>query len=214
MYVSSFTISGVNLFAGTYYDGAFLSIDNGNNWNPINTGLTSATISTIFAYNNKLVAATFNGNGSDIYLSTNNGSNWAKFNTGLTSDIYVYDFISSGNNIYTATSQGIWRRPISELILGVHQSRSEVPTIFSLSQNYPNPFNPTTNIAFTIPLKSFVTLKIFDVLGREAATIVSEELSAGAYTRQWNAKSVSSGIYFYSLVTDSFKETKKLVLLR
>jgi len=65
-----------------------------NNWNPINTGLTSATISTIFAYNNKLVAATFNGNGSDIYLSTNNGSNWAKFNTGLTSDIYVYDFIS------------------------------------------------------------------------------------------------------------------------
>jgi hypothetical protein len=213
MYVSSFTISGVNLFAGTNY-GAFLSIDNGNNWNPINTGLTSATISTIFAYNNKLVAATFNGNGSDIYLSTNNGSNWAKFNTGLTSDIYVYDFISSGNNIYAATSQGVWRRPINELIVGVEQNRSEVPTMFSLSQNYPNPFNPTTNISFIIPTKSFVTLKIFDALGREVAMLVNGYLSVGSYTKQWNAKSASSGIYYYSLVAGSYKETKKLVLLR
>jgi hypothetical protein len=213
MYVSSLAISGLNFFAGTD-NGVFLSSDKGNNWNPVNTGLTSISIGALYVYNNKLLTATFNGNGSSIFLSTNNGSNWSKFSTGLTNDIYIYNFIFSGNNIYAATSQGVWRRPINELIVGVEQNRSEVPTMFSLSQNYPNPFNPITDISFTIPTKSFITLKIFDALGREVAMLVNGYLSVGSYTKQWNAKSASSGIYFYSLVAGPYKETKKLVLLR
>ncbi|MFZ1977891.1 MAG: T9SS type A sorting domain-containing protein [Bacteroidota bacterium] len=85
---------------------------------------------------------------------------------------------------------------------------------FKLSQNYPNPFNPSTTIAFTLPSRSFVTLKIFDILGREMATIVSEELAAGNYTRQWNAANLSSGVYFYRLQTGSSAQTKKLILLK
>jgi hypothetical protein len=88
------------------------------------------------------------------------------------------------------------------------------PNSFTLEQNYPNPFNPTTTISFSLPSKSFVSLKVFDVIGREVAIIVSEELSAGNYSRQWNATNLSSGIYFYRLQSGSYIETKKLVLLR
>jgi hypothetical protein len=88
------------------------------------------------------------------------------------------------------------------------------PSMFSLKQNYPNPFNPSTIISFEIPSKSIVTLKVFDVIGREVATIVSGELPAGNYTRQWNAQGLSGGIYFCRLKAGSFTETRKLILLR
>jgi hypothetical protein len=85
---------------------------------------------------------------------------------------------------------------------------------FALSQNYPNPFNPITTISFDLPSKSFVSLKIFDLLGREVSTIVSQVMSAGSYSKQWDAANMSSGIYFYRLQTSTVTETKKLVLLR
>jgi hypothetical protein len=85
---------------------------------------------------------------------------------------------------------------------------------YSLAQNYPNPFNPTTTISFSLPSKSFVSLKVFDILGRDVASIISEEMSAGNYTMQWNAQGLSSGIYFYRLQAGNFTETKKLVLLQ
>jgi len=88
------------------------------------------------------------------------------------------------------------------------------PTSFVLSQNYPNPFNPSTNISFSIPSRSFVTLKIYDMLGREVTTIVSEEMSAGSYSRQWNATDIPSGVYFYRLQAGNFNQTKKLILLK
>ncbi len=88
------------------------------------------------------------------------------------------------------------------------------PETFSLLQNYPNPFNPSTNISFSIPTKSFVSLRVFDLIGREVATIVSEEMSAGSYTKQWIAANMSSGIYFYRLQAGSYSETKKLILLK
>ncbi|MDZ7406155.1 MAG: T9SS type A sorting domain-containing protein, partial [candidate division KSB1 bacterium] len=85
---------------------------------------------------------------------------------------------------------------------------------FHLEQNYPNPFNPTTTISFSLPLGSFVSLKVFDALGREVSTLVSEELAAGTYVRQWEAAGLPSGVYFYRLQAGSFTETKKLILLR
>jgi len=89
-----------------------------------------------------------------------------------------------------------------------------IPDNFILMQNYPNPFNPATTISFSLPSKSFVSLKVFDALGREVATLVNEELSAGNHSRQWNGENMSSGIYFYRLQAGSFTETKKLILLK
>ena len=83
-----------------------------------------------------------------------------------------------------------------------------------LKQNYPNPFNPTTIISFSLPSKSFVSLRVFDTLGREVSILVSEKLPAGTYARRWNAAGLASGEYFYRLQVGSFTETKKLVLLR
>jgi hypothetical protein len=85
---------------------------------------------------------------------------------------------------------------------------------FILNQNYPNPFNPTTNISFTLPQRSFVSLKVFDLLGREVTTIISEEMLAGSYAKQWNAANIPSGIYFYRLQAGLYSETKKLILFK
>ena len=85
---------------------------------------------------------------------------------------------------------------------------------YELTQNYPNPFNPATTISFSVPAQSFVSLKIFDALGREISTLVSEQLFAGTYSRQWDAAGLPSGVYFYRLRAGLFIETKKLVLLR
>ncbi|MFZ5946778.1 MAG: FG-GAP-like repeat-containing protein [Stygiobacter sp.] len=90
----------------------------------------------------------------------------------------------------------------------------EAPKEFSLEQNYPNPFNPSTRISFNLPTDVFVSLKVFDVLGREVSTLIAEELPAGTHSREWNGSALPSGIYFYRLWAGSYIETRKLVILR
>jgi hypothetical protein len=89
-----------------------------------------------------------------------------------------------------------------------------LPTKYILSQNYPNPFNPSTTIKYEIPELSFVTLKVYDVLGNEITTLINEEKPIGNYEVEFNASSLPSGIYFYQLQAGSFIETKKMVLLK
>jgi hypothetical protein len=100
------------------------------------------------------------------------------------------------------------------MVTNVEDNHKQIPARFDLSQNYPNPFNPATTISFNLPSKSFISLKVYDALGREVANIVSEEMSAGSYSRQWNAASMPSGVYFYRLIAGSYTETKKLMLLK
>jgi hypothetical protein len=88
------------------------------------------------------------------------------------------------------------------------------PTIFSLEQNYPNPFNPSTSLQYAIGSRQFVTLKVYDVLGNEVATLVNEEKPAGTYEVEFNAASLPSGVYFYQLKAGEYIQTKKMVLLR
>ncbi|RPI03447.1 MAG: T9SS C-terminal target domain-containing protein [Calditrichaeota bacterium] len=90
-----------------------------------------------------------------------------------------------------------------------------LPTAFILLQNYPNPFNSRTFISFSLPAESYVTLKVFDMMGREVATLVNEKLATGSYTRKWDASNVSSGVYFYRFKTNTGGEkTKKLLLIK
>jgi hypothetical protein len=85
---------------------------------------------------------------------------------------------------------------------------------YSLSQNYPNPFNPSTSISWQLPEAGLVTLKIFDVLGREVKTLVNEELTAGKHETAFDASLFSSGVYFYQLKSGKYVETKKMVLMK
>jgi hypothetical protein len=100
------------------------------------------------------------------------------------------------------------------IVTAVDKQQGNLPDRFVLEQNYPNPFNPSTTISFTLPATSYVSLKIFDALGQEVSSLVSEELQAGKNTRQWNASGFSSGIYFYRLQAGMFTDTKKLLLIR
>jgi hypothetical protein len=119
-----------------------------------------------------------------------------------------------GSNIFVGTETGgIFRAPLSSFVTGVNKI-NELPNTFKLSQNYPNPFNPTTTISFSLPSKSFVSLKVFDALGREVSTLVSKELTAGSYSQEWNAVNLPSGVYFYRLQAGNYNETRKLVLLK
>jgi dienelactone hydrolase len=96
----------------------------------------------------------------------------------------------------------------------VSESRAPRVVSFLLEQNYPNPFNPSTTIQFSIPHSAHVDLKVFNSVGQEVATLASEELVAGTYTRQWNAARSASGVYFYRLQAGGFTETKKLILVK
>ncbi|MCK9424466.1 MAG: metallophosphoesterase [Ignavibacteriaceae bacterium] len=89
-----------------------------------------------------------------------------------------------------------------------------IPTVYALEQNFPNPFNPTTKINYQLPKNSFVTLKIFDVLGNEISTLVNEEHVAGNYQVFFNGSNLSSGVYFYKIQAGDFVETKKLILMK
>jgi hypothetical protein len=89
-----------------------------------------------------------------------------------------------------------------------------IPKVYLLSQNYPNPFNPATTISYSIKNKGFVTLKVFDILGNEIKTLVNNEQEAGKYQLEFNASSLTSGVYLYTLTAGDFVSTKKMILLK
>ncbi len=101
-----------------------------------------------------------------------------------------------------------------EQITGIKQIPNSVPTKFNLSQNYPNPFNPTTVINYSIPQSGFVTLRVFNLLGQEVATLVNQEQKPGSYNVDFNAANLASGIYMYTIQSGNFTLTKKMVLLK
>jgi hypothetical protein len=110
----------------------------------------------------------------------------------------------------------------SPVPLGVAEPTGDCPTTFTLHQNYPNPFNPSTVIQYSVPRRSYVNLKVFDLLGQEVAVLLSGERPTGTYKTTWNDERIPSGVYFYRLTAGdasggsarSFVETKKMLLVR
>jgi hypothetical protein len=108
--------------------------------------------------------------------------------------------------------------------IGINIISTEIPYKFALEPNYPNPFNPVTKIKFQIPLLRGVTgvagrgvftkLIIYDLLGHEVTTLVNEQLKPGSYSVDWDGTGFASGVYFYSLITEGFAETKRMVLIK
>jgi hypothetical protein len=215
-------VNGANVFAG-YHRGVVLSTDNGLSWATVNTGFPNATI-------NIMSLATSGGNlfaaasGTGVYRSTNNGANWATFNTGL-SNTTVMSLAVVGTNLFAGTfGSGVWRVLVPT---SVKEVGGASPQSFSLEQNYPNPFNPSTRIRFSIADRNeregengrrgegaSVTLKVFDVLGREVATLVNGNLNAGSYEATFDAHGMASGVYFYRLSTADFVTTRRMLLTR
>lgn|GEM_PF-1952808 len=210
-HVRAFAVSGSNLWAGTY-SGVFLSSNNGTTWFAVNAGLTSTFVRALAAGGSNLFAGTFDGG---VFLSTNNGSLWSNVNTGLR-PTRIHSLAISGENLFAGTyREGVWCRPLAGIVTYVEErSGAEPPRDFSLFQNFPNPFNPTTTIRFELPERAFVSLKIYDILGREVETLIHRELGTGRYDVIWNARSHPSGVYCYTLNAGDRVETRRLVLLK
>lgn len=100
------------------------------------------------------------------------------------------------------------------MLVGIEPYKNETPANYSLSQNFPNPFNPTTNIKFSLPESGFVTLKVYNILGKEVQTLMEGNQQRGTYTATFDASNLPSGVYFYTLKTNSFTETKKMMLVK
>ncbi|RKY99822.1 MAG: hypothetical protein DRQ13_01580 [Ignavibacteriae bacterium] len=128
--------------------------------------------------------------------------------------IYIDGSIVSGNGKVFYRLKQIDFDGTSEYSDVIEVDYSLIPKVFSLSQNYPNPFNPTTTIKFDIPKEVKVTLKIYDALGSEVATLVNENMEPGYYKYQWNAAQFASGVYFYRITAGTFVNVKKLLLLK
>jgi hypothetical protein len=106
-----------------------------------------------------------------------------------------------------------WTTELSTSITSI-KNEAALPTVFALEQNYPNPFNPSTMISYSIPQSSFVTLKVYDILGNEITTLVNETRSAGKYEVRFDASELSNGVYFYTVNADNFTSTKKMLLMK
>jgi hypothetical protein len=119
---------------------------------------------------------------------------------------------ASGHGAFDPT---VYALDLTQVFVGIEENFSDnIIADYYLEQNYPNPFNPTTTIAFGLPRESEVTLKIFNILGKEVTTLVSDFLSAGSYSYEWNASRLASGVYLYILHAGEHVETRKMVLMK
>lgn len=135
--------------------------------------------------------------------------------SGTQNDIAVKTIPDNSGNVYViGTSFNDYATIKYSSVSGIQPVNSNSPSEFSLEQNYPNPFNPSTKINFSIPVNSFVSLKIFDINGREVSDLVNEMLDAGVYNVTFNASRLVSGLYFCRLSAGSFTDTKKLILIK
>ena len=154
-----------------------------------------------------------------VYASTDNGTTWAAQYTGTAGVTYqAMSIVLSGSTLrgWTLSNTGeIIMFDQQNVVTGVNPVyTATTPNNYNLSQNYPNPFNPTTRINFALPKSGLVTLKVYNILGKEVATLVNEVKNIGTYSVDFNASNLSSGIYFYKLEVNGYSEVKKMSLIK
>lgn len=214
--INSLATNGPVVLAGTSV-GLYRSTNLGESWSQVSGAPT--TINTFAVYNSYIFCGTALG----VYFSKDNGITWGNVSTGL-SYVDVLSLGVTGTYLMAGTyKDGIWRRPLSEMVQVIPPTAAEtekIPLEFELSQNYPNPFNPSTTINYVVPYNEaslqHVTLKVYDILGRDVATLVDENKSPGAYTVAFSAGEhfLPSGIYFYTLRSGNYALTKKMILMK
>ncbi|MGA2669084.1 MAG: YCF48-related protein, partial [Ignavibacteria bacterium] len=188
------------------------TINGGNTWDSV---LTPSAISTYFSLdfidvNNGIIA----GYGGQITRTTDGGQSWTVYYIGTDNAIYA-TYMTSPDTIFAAGDEAsIYKFPMG--MTKVLEWNNQVPTKYVLYQNYPNPFNPSTTIRFSLPKSGNISLRVYDITGREVKTLLNnEQLNRGTINLTFDGSNLASGVYFYSLSVDgNMIGSKKMVLLK
>jgi photosystem II stability/assembly factor-like uncharacterized protein len=183
------------------------SMDGGDSWIQIGPNIGFCAVSGI---NPLDITDIYFASCQGIWKTSDGGNSWHQFNSGLT-DMSAYTLVRSNSKLYVGTNHGVFG---TDITASIGDDIKLVPSEVTLYQNYPDPFNPVTHFQFTIHNLQFVSLKVFDVLGNEVATLVNGAKPPGSYEAKWDASDMASGVYLYRLQAGRFSQTKKMLLLR
>lgn len=197
-----FCDNNTGYISGLY--GTRKSSDGGTTWTIVKSGLCWG----VFPVNKDTVWVTNIGAG--MWLTTNGGNNWTMDSVNLrVNDMSILDkntaWVVGNNGKIFVTSTAF---------LSTGNSNLAIPGKYLLSQNYPNPFNPSTVIEFSLTERTFTRLAVYDILGRETEVLVNRVMTEGSHKIDWNGSNYPSGIYFYTLTTNKFTHTNKMVLIK
>jgi hypothetical protein len=156
------------------------------------------------------------GRGGRILSTVDGGQHFTKNYSVTSKDLYSIHIINQ-NKAWITGEKGtlLTTSPGTELFTSINENHEGfLPQTISLKQNYPNPFNPTTTISYQIPDAAHVTIQVFNLMGQQVATLVNTKQQAGDHQVSFNATDLASGIYFYRINTDSYSQTKKMMLIK
>ena len=203
--------SSNHIFVSASGSGIIYSPDDGQTWTQKNIGLANLEFLTLCINSADFIFTTPYNAG--VFRSVDNGDSWTSVSSGLT-DFHIQSFaVNSNDYMFAGSFSGYLFRSINPTT-PVEYENDQYPSNHFLSQNYPNPFNPATMISYQIPQAGFVTLKVYDILGREVTILINEEKPAGSYEVQFTASGLTSGIYFYQIKAGEYSETKKMLMIK
>ncbi|MBS3943916.1 MAG: T9SS type A sorting domain-containing protein [Melioribacter sp.] len=198
------------LFAGTYGNGLYRSLNGGTTWSKV-TNLNAPFIYSVVVDNTgKVYVASWT---TGVFMSSDNGNTWTSLGMGGpgVSAIVVNP---DNNDVFIGTKEGKIFLSKSGGLTSVSDNEESVPTKFELNQNYPNLFNPSTVIRFAIPEAGMFSLKVYNILGQEVATLVDGQMSSGIHKVNFDASRLSSGVYIYKLTGNNVNISKKMILAK
>jgi photosystem II stability/assembly factor-like uncharacterized protein len=202
-----------------YTRSGMMSIYDGITWTPMSlpSGLAGSSYADLMSVNkNGVIWSTFllssNGTPKGLYNTEEGGTSWAY--SGLDGEDIAYLSVIEDTTYAGIRRSGIFGFLAGDPATSVTTRSSSTVSTYELSQNYPNPFNPSTTISFSIPVRGMVTLKVFDVLGREVATLVEGQMNTGLHDVQFDASRLSSGVYIYRIRAGDFRASRKLLLMK
>jgi photosystem II stability/assembly factor-like uncharacterized protein len=188
--------------------GIYKTTNGGYNWVNAKSGINCGYLEFYDA--NTGFASGYN---AKCFRTTNGGNNWIDESGFNHSMIILYHFFTP-DIVYAYGNRWLMKTTNGGTILPVNETNNEIVNKYSLGQNYPNPFNPTTNVKFSILNSGDVKLVVYDIMGREVQTLVNEMLKPGTYEVKFDGSMLTSGVYFYKLITDGFSETKRMLLIK
>lgn len=210
--VDAMTALGAAIYAGDRFAAEiYRSTDGGDNWNPVPSPVSGGTIEQLYGTGPALIACS---DLTGIFLTTNDGSSWLNITPGLPGEQAAYRVAVHDGYLFAGTGgNSVWKRPMSD-ITAVDGAPAGLPERTALSQNYPNPFNPSTTVTWTVAAAGRVSVKVYDLLGREVATLFDGIAVPGEQSAVWDASGMPGGVYYVRLTSASSTGARAMALIR